>query len=68
MARPVILRPVHVPGTVRGVHPDLPLDRDDVNTMMGALFDLNAKADLILALLTEDGDDEEAEEEADPDS
>ena len=41
----------------------LPLDREDVNTMMGALFDLNVKADLIVWLLA-GGDDEEEEEEA----
>jgi hypothetical protein len=36
-----------------------PLDRDDVTTIMGSLFDLNRKAGQILWLLTEDGDEEE---------
>ena len=43
---------------------ELPLDREDVNSMMGALFDLNAKAELIIWLLT-GGDDEEEEEAED---
>ncbi len=44
-----------------------PLDRDDVMTIMGSLFDLNRKSDLILWLLT-DGDEEEEEEEGNRDS
>jgi hypothetical protein len=43
-----------------GVAADLPLDRDDVVTIMGSLLDLSRKADDILALLR---DDEEEEEE-----
>jgi hypothetical protein len=41
-----------------GVVPDdLPLDRDDVVTMMGALFDIHADIDYVIRLL--EGDDEE---------
>jgi hypothetical protein len=38
---------------------DCALDHNDVNAIMGALFDINAKADHILDLLLEDDDEEE---------
>jgi hypothetical protein len=38
---------------------ELPLDREDVVTIMGARFDLNWKLDLILELLLEDDEEEE---------
>jgi hypothetical protein len=44
--------------------PELPLDRDDVVSIMGALFDIRAGVDTILFVLTEEDDGEE-EEEAD---
>jgi hypothetical protein len=37
----------------------LSFDRDDVNVIMGALLDLNWKADEILRLLREDDEEEE---------
>ncbi len=40
-----------------------PLDHNDVNAIMGALFDINAKADRILDLLLEDDDEEEEEDD-----
>jgi hypothetical protein len=41
--------------------PELPLDREDVVTIMEALFDANWKLDLlILELLGEDDEEEEA--------
>ena len=42
---------------------ELPLDRDDVNAILGILFDINANTVEILALLEDDGE-EEAEEDA----
>ena len=46
---------------------DLPLDREDVTTIMETLFDLRVKVDRILVLLTEDSDEEEEEDEDDLD-
>jgi hypothetical protein len=43
---------------------ELPIDRDDVNAIFGILFDINANVREILALLLEDGGEEEAEEDA----
>jgi hypothetical protein len=40
---------------------ELAIDRDDVNVIMGALLDLNRKADDILWLLREDESEEEEE-------
>jgi hypothetical protein len=40
-----------------------PLDRNDVNAIIGALFDINAKADRILDLLLEDEDEEEEDDD-----
>jgi hypothetical protein len=42
---------------------ELPLDRDDVNALLGILFDINANVVEILRLLEDDGE-EEAEEDA----
>ena len=44
--------------------PELPLDRDDVVSIMGALFDIRADVETILSIVTEEDDGEE-EEEAD---
>jgi hypothetical protein len=41
---------------------ELPLDRDDVVTIMGALFDIRADVGRVIWLLQED-DEEEAEED-----
>jgi hypothetical protein len=41
---------------------DLPLDREDVVTIMGALFDIRADVGHVIRLLQED-DEEEAEED-----
>jgi hypothetical protein len=41
---------------------ELPLDRDDVVTIMGALFDIRADVGHVIRLLEED-DEEEAEED-----
>ena len=49
---------------VASTSPELPLDRDDVVSIMGALFDIRAGVDTILFVLTEEDDGEE-EEEAD---
>jgi hypothetical protein len=38
---------------------ELPLDRDDVVSIMEALFDIRARVDDILFLLEEEGDGEE---------
>jgi hypothetical protein len=43
---------------------ELPLDRDDVQTIMGALFDANRKLDDILRYLYEEDDGEEEEEDS----
>jgi hypothetical protein len=43
---------------------DLPLDRDDVVTIMGALFDIRAGVTDVIRLFEED-DEEEAPEEDD---
>ena len=37
------------------------MDREDVTTIIGALFDLNVKVDEILVLLREDEHEEEEE-------
>ena len=42
---------------------ELPLDRDDVNAILGTLFDINKNVVEILRLLEDDGE-EEAEEDA----
>ena len=42
--------------------PELPLDRDDVVSIMGALFDIRAGVQTILFVLTEEDDGEEDEE------
>ena len=42
--------------------PELPLDRDDVVSIMGALFDIRAGVQTLLFALTEEDDDEEDEE------
>ena len=42
---------------------ELPLDRDDVNAIVGILFDIHGNVLEILRLL-EDDDEEEAEEDA----
>jgi hypothetical protein len=63
--REEVVRNRHLAALVDPRHPsqvsELPLDRGDVTTIMESLFDLNRKADLILALLG--GDDEEEEED-----
>jgi hypothetical protein len=41
---------------------DLPLERDDVVTIIGALFDIRADVGHVIRLLQED-DEEEAEED-----
>jgi hypothetical protein len=40
---------------------ELPLDRDDVVSIMETLFDIRARVDDILFLLEEEGDGEEEE-------
>ena len=42
--------------------PELPLDRDDVVSTMGALFDIRPGVQTILFVLTEEDDGEEDEE------
>jgi hypothetical protein len=42
---------------------ELPLDRDDVVTIMGALFDIRVKLGRVISLLEEDDEEEEAEED-----
>ena len=42
---------------------ELPLDRDDVNVILGTLFDIDRNVVEILRLLEDDGE-EEAEEDA----
>jgi hypothetical protein len=42
---------------------ELPIDREDVTTIMGTLFDINANVYRVLALLLEDEGEEEAEED-----
>jgi hypothetical protein len=42
---------------------ELPLDRDDVNAILGTLFDINANVLKVIALLEDDGE-EEVEEDA----
>ena len=42
--------------------PELPLDRDDVVSIMGALFDIRADVETILSVVTEEDDGEEDEE------
>ena len=42
-----------------------PLDREDVVSIMGALFDLRSDTQRILALLEEDDGEEEEDPEAD---
>jgi hypothetical protein len=39
--------------------PDFPLDRDDVVSIMEALFDIRVRVNHILFLLEEEGDGEE---------
>jgi hypothetical protein len=51
-----------VPGDTGSVA-DQPLDRDDVNTILEALFDLRAMMTRVLAILEEE--DEEEEEDQD---
>jgi hypothetical protein len=47
-----------------GVVPDdLPLDRDDVVTIMGALFDIRAEVRYVIRLLEGDDEEEGAEED-----
>jgi hypothetical protein len=48
---------------MRWVPEDLPLDRDDVVTMMGALFDIRTEVRYVIRLLEEDDEEEEAEED-----
>jgi hypothetical protein len=43
---------------------ELPLDRDDVNAILGTLFDINRNVVKILRLLEDDDGEEEAEEDA----
>jgi hypothetical protein len=43
------------------VPPEIPLDRDDVVSIMETLFDIRARVDDILFLLEEEGDGEEEE-------
>lgn len=43
---------------------ELPLDRDDVVTIMGALFDIKVDVERVIRLLEED-DEEEAQDEDD---
>jgi hypothetical protein len=42
--------------------PELPLDRDDVGSIMEALFDIRTGVNTILSVLTEEDDGEEDEE------
>jgi hypothetical protein len=42
---------------------ELPLDRDDVVTIMGALFDIRADVGHVIRLLEGDDEEEEAEED-----
>ena len=49
---------------VASTSPEFPLDRDDVVSIMGALFDIRADVETILSVVTEEDDGEE-EEEAD---
>jgi hypothetical protein len=46
---------------VPSASPELPLDRDDVVSIMEALFDIRARVNVILFLLEEEGDGEEEE-------
>jgi hypothetical protein len=48
--------------TMPKVAEKLPLDRDDVVTIMGALFDIHVDIEHVISLLEED-DEEEAQEE-----
>jgi hypothetical protein len=41
--------------------PELPIDRDDVVSIMEALFDIRLRVNVILFLLEEEGDGEEEE-------
>ncbi len=43
---------------------ELPLDRDDVNAILGTLFDVNKNVVEILRLLEDDSEEEEADEDA----
>ena len=42
---------------------ELPLDRDDVNAILGTLFDIHVNVLKVIALLEDDGE-EEAQEDA----
>jgi hypothetical protein len=44
---------------------ELPLDRDDVVTIIGALFDIRAGVGHVIRLLEEEDGEEEAQEEDD---
>jgi hypothetical protein len=43
---------------------ELPLDRDDVVTILGALFDIRADVGHVIRLLQEDDEDEAEEDDA----
>ena len=43
---------------------ELPLDRDDVVTMMAALFDIRSDVERVIRLLEEDDEEEEGEDDS----